>query len=133
MDTLSFDTIKIIARIVAIFYTTLTVGLLLNRDFYKSEFAKLLDNFGFVFMDAFWALVIGCTLIYWHNMWVLDWPLLITLFGWSGLIKGIVLVAFPGTVVENTKSILQSDNFDKILLPPLLIVAALFGYLGFLA
>ncbi len=131
MDTLSFDTIKIIARIIAVFYATLAVGLLLNGDYYKREFAKLLDNFGFIFIEAFWAFIIGCTIVYCHNVWVMDWPLLITLFGWAGLIKGIVLIAFPSIIVENVKTVFQGDNFDKMLLPPLLIMIALFGYLGF--
>jgi len=33
-----------------------------------------------------------------HNVWVLDWPVVITILGWTTLLKGIEKVAFPDRV-----------------------------------
>jgi hypothetical protein len=33
-----------------------------------------------------------------HNVWVLDWPVAITILGWTTLLKGIEKVAFPDRV-----------------------------------
>ncbi len=130
MDTLYVETIRIVARIAAVFCTTVAAGLLLNGDYYKRELEKLLDNFGIIFIDGFLSLAVGCTLIYYHNVWVMDWPLLITLAGWGGLIQGIIAVAFPN-LLKHLKPLFQIDNIEKAFAFLLLVMAALFAYLGF--
>jgi len=37
----------------------------------------------------------GLAVILSHNVWVADWRVLITLFGWAALIKGIVSLVSP--------------------------------------
>ena len=130
MDTFHIETIQLIARILAVFCATAAAGLLLNSDYYKRELEKLLDNFGIIFIDGFLSLAIGCTLIYYHNMWVIDWPLLITLAGWGGLVQGIIAVAFPN-LLKHLKPLFKINNIEKAFAALLLVMAALFAYLGF--
>ncbi len=49
----------------------------------------------FIIIISFLAIVIGLLNIIVHNIWVFDWRIIITLFGWFALFKGISLFAFP--------------------------------------
>ncbi|MDN3641204.1 hypothetical protein QWY87_00720 [Lutimonas halocynthiae] len=49
----------------------------------------------FIIILAFLGIIIGLLNILVHNLWVKDWRVIITLFGWFSLIKGISQFAFP--------------------------------------
>ncbi len=42
------------------------------------------------------GIIIGLLHILAHNLWVKDWRVIITVFGWFSLFKGISQFAFPG-------------------------------------
>lgn len=44
------------------------------------------------------TMLLGLVTVVAHNVWVWDWPVVITILGWSTLIKGIMKVGFPGIV-----------------------------------
>jgi len=56
------------------------------------EFAK--DD-KFMIILSVLAIIIGLLNIVAHNLWVKDWRLIITLFGYFSLIKGVSQFAFP--------------------------------------
>jgi hypothetical protein len=56
------------------------------------EFAK--DD-KFVIILSVLAIIIGLLNIVAHNLWVKDWRIIITLFGYLSLIKGVSQFAFP--------------------------------------
>lgn len=42
--------------------------------------------------------LLGLVTVVVHNVWVLDWPVAITILGWVTLFKGIEKIAFPERV-----------------------------------
>ena len=44
------------------------------------------------------TLLLGLATVVAHNVWVWDWPVVITILGWSTLIKGVMKVGFPGQI-----------------------------------
>jgi len=51
------------------------------------------------------GIIIGLLHILAHNLWVKDWRIIITLFGWFSLLKGISQFAFPGFANKWIKNI----------------------------
>ena len=49
----------------------------------------------FLFIVSFIAIIIGLINILLHNIWTSDWRIIITLFGWGALFKGIMFFSFP--------------------------------------
>ena len=41
------------------------------------------------------GVVAGLLVILTHNVWEMSWRVIITLFGWMALFKGIIYIAFP--------------------------------------
>ena len=57
-------------------------------------------SFGLTY--GFLSLFLGLTSVLLHNVWEPNWQVLITIFGWLALIKGIIVIAWP-EVSKNTK------------------------------
>jgi hypothetical protein len=49
---------------------------------------------------SMFAIILGLLNITAHNLWVADWRLIITLFGWIAFAKGITLFAFPEVALK---------------------------------
>lgn len=124
------ETSLLIAKILCIIYLTVGIGLVLNRSYYKNAFIELLENKAFLFLGGWIAIVAGVSLINYHNLWVNDWRVIITLIAWIALIKGILLFAFPKIMPLYKPLFLRPRVLDFITL--LVVVLGLFfGYLGF--
>jgi len=68
---------------------------------------EMTDNKAFVISTGYITLLMGLVTVILHNVWVADWRIVITILGWSTLIKGIIKVGFPEQIHR------QSQRFKK--------------------
>jgi drug/metabolite transporter (DMT)-like permease len=54
----------------------------------------------FTILISFLAIIIGLLNILFHNIWEANIRLVVTLFGWLALLKGIMLLTFPRTTTK---------------------------------
>ena len=120
----------LIAKTAALAYLSIGVGILLNGSYYKRGFEKIVDNFGMLFISGIMALVVGYMIVLYHNIWEKDWRLLITLFGYAALIKGMMLLAFP-SMLSLYKPLLKLPNIDKLIAALALLLGGVLAYFGF--
>lgn len=108
------------------------VGMLTNPKFIKDIIKDFSDSTANVFFGGLICLAIGFPLITFHNIWSLNASIIITIFGWIALIKGLMLVMFPIFTTNMYKGVLAKEN--KIYISyGVLIVGVILLYLGFLA
>jgi len=91
-------------------------------DFEKSQ--------GLTLVTGFFLLVIGAVLVQYHNIWVKDWTVLITIIAWAVLIKGVLLVAVPRSFLSFSRQFVFNQKNSGIVVIGL---GLLFGYFGFVA
>jgi hypothetical protein len=51
-------------------------------------------------LPAILTISLGLASVLLHNVWELNWQLIITIFGWSALLKGIYLFIFPKSILK---------------------------------
>jgi predicted MFS family arabinose efflux permease len=116
-----------VAKIIALLY--LAAGVAALRG--VINFAKIVDDYdkspAFTFMSGLFALILGMLLIKYHNIWVKDWTVLITIFGWAAAIKGVLFIAFPDSL-KLFKGMFKVTKAWGVLM---LLIGVLFGYFGF--
>lgn len=54
----------------------------------------------FAILASFLAIIIGLLNILFHNIWEANWTIIITLLGWTALLKGIVMFIFPVKAIQ---------------------------------
>ena len=120
-----------IARVAAVIYLSIGIGLFIDGDYYKKSFDKMLGDPGTMYLGGFIALIIGFLIVSLHNHWVKDWRVLVTLIGWIGLIKGVALLAVPGPMLDFSRKLIKGMNMNFIAVFAITFGAVL-GYFGFM-
>lgn len=93
------------------------------RDFDHESFARLIAGCA--------GIGVGVALILSHNVWAWNYQGLITLFGWTALIKGLSYLLLPKHAVNFTKSMMKTKSQMQVFLGATLIVGLYLLYSGF--
>lgn len=56
---------------------------------------EMTEDKAFVISTGYITLIMGLVTAILHNVWVADWRVVVTLLGWSTVIKGIQKIGFP--------------------------------------
>lgn len=120
----------LIARIISIIYLSAALGAWFNADRYRRVSDDIFLNAGLSYLTGFWALVIGFLMVHYHNAWVNNWTVLITITGWLALVKGIVIIVFPQFAHRLSESLFTGLGMRIFPLAGILM-GLLFGYFGF--
>ena len=118
----------LLAKIFAAVYLAAGLSILINPKFYPKIMDDMLKNVAVMYLYGFIAVVFGVFMATYHNFWVKDWTVVITLFGWGALLKGFMILVFPNTL-KVWKPMFSTRYFAVIALT----IAIFFGYYGFFA
>lgn len=123
----------LLARLIGPYCIIVALGVLLNRKTYQRAIEDFFKNAALVYIGGILALIFGLLVTLIHNIWAANWTVLITIFGWSGIIKGAWIIIFPNTLV---RFIAAYQKKPALLMINLLLVLAIgavltfFGYFG---
>lgn len=120
----------LVARIAAISYLAISVALLIG----ELKGAQLIESFeksrGLTLITGFLSLILGAILIQYHNVWVANWRVLVTIIAWASFVKGVLYIAFPAAMFKLTKRMMINENIWGLFA---LALGLLFAYFGFVA
>ncbi len=117
-----------VAKMVSLAYLAIGVAALsgtLNLKKLADDFTK---SSGLTLVSGLMTMVAGVALVQYHNFWVKDWTVLVTIVGWACLLKGIMLIVYPD-YLSSLKPIYKNA---KLLGLVILVLGLVFGYFGFL-
>ena len=120
-----------IFQLFSLAYIAVGVGILINPDFYKKVYQDFIDNGMALYFGGFTALAIGYLLVTFHNVWEMDWHVIITIFGWIALIKGMLILVRPQAIIAIAKVFVNNEKALKIEAIVVLLIGLLFSFLGF--
>lgn len=127
------ETSQLLARIIGPYMLIASIGLFVSRNLY----VKIIDDLRgqtmlMLTMGAF-VLIMGLVLLQFHNVWTLDWRVLVTVIGWIMVIKGVLAMIAPDILMK------VANNYvgNPALLNIQAVLAGLFGaymsYQGYFA
>ncbi len=82
----------------------------------------------FVISTGYILLLMGLVTVILHNVWVWGWPLVITVIGWSTLLKGVGKTGFPDLIHQQAQRFKNRQWLSAFLL---LILGAWLLWVGF--
>jgi hypothetical protein len=100
----------LIAKIASVVYLSAALGAVVNRDYYRRVLDDAFKNAALTYFMGFTAAVLGLLMVNFHNIWVRDWTVLVTILGWLALLKGVLIIAFPKFVQSYSKLILEGNG-----------------------
>jgi len=121
----------LIAKILGPYCVIVAIGLMFNLKFYLRMIEDFFKNAALIYLGGIMALIIGIVIVLFHNVWVAGWPIIITIFGWGGLIKGIWLIVFPNSVGKITQVYQKKPALLRIHMIIILVVGLLLSAKGY--
>lgn len=87
-----------LGRALGVYLLIISLSMLLNPRVFYNTFQQWSQQPGVITLTAFISIMLGILMVLVHNVWVLDWRIVVTLIAWLILIKGIVRLNFPHAV-----------------------------------
>lgn len=109
------------------------LGFLVNRRAFQEMVSDFLESTGIIVMSGMLALVMGLAIVNAHNVWVADWPVIITIFGWLAVIGGVMRITMTDTVRSIARAMLGYTHFINAEAIILILLGAYLSYVGYLA
>lgn len=124
------DSSMFLAQLFGLLYFVMGIGMLTNQAQFKKVFTDMTTSATFQYLCGMIAVVSGFAIVTFHNIWVRDWVVLVTLMGWASLIKGVLLLVAPGMIVSKAKFWMNRMQLCAVCV---LILGLVLGYFGFIA
>lgn len=108
------------------FMTVAGLALLLNPKRLQKMAGDYMKNDGLIWIGGILALLIGLIIVRMHNVWEQNWTVLITIFGWLALVKGLCLMLCPDCFQGWMKWWMAKDTTKLVVAGLIYLVLGLF-------
>ncbi len=111
------------------------VGLALppKVQMFRTILQEFIQSAALLYLAGFFGLLGGLALILTHNVWVLDWRLIITLIGWITVVRAMITILQPEWIVMAGTAILRHQSILLSAAVANLIVGMVLSYFGYAA
>lgn len=96
-----------LATVIGWYLVIVSLYMLLRREQVAAVMLDVLQQRGLFFVMAIITLIIGLLLVASHNVWVMGWPVIITLFGWLVLVAGVMRLVCSETASQMARSFID--------------------------
>ncbi|RDI43422.1 DUF2065 family protein [Aquicella lusitana] len=120
-----------LAKALGIYLVIIGIAMFINASRFKTMVDDIADNPALLFLTGILALIVGILLVISHNIWQMDWRVVITVIAWLSLIKGVVRVLFPLTATEWSAKFIQNNSAYYISAFITLLLGIFLSYFGF--
>jgi hypothetical protein len=120
-----------LARLIGPTLLAIGIGMIVNREGYREMAREFLASRALIYLAGLLALVPGLAIVLTHNVWVADWRVLITLFGWLAVIGGVFRLLFPQEVTRIGSRMIAAQNYMTIGGAVVLVLGAVLSFYGF--
>lgn len=120
-----------LAFVIGSYLLLVNLAYLLNRPYYRKFMSDCGGLDALIYMSGTVGIIFGLLILTCHNIWVRDWPVLITIVGWVSLLQGIGKLYFPEHICKYAKQLHGKSNYWVLSLVWMLIGIYLI-YEGFL-
>ncbi|PIU88084.1 hypothetical protein COS64_04710 [archaeon CG06_land_8_20_14_3_00_37_11] len=107
-----------------------SLSLLVKQKVLGKLFAEM-KNEAIMYFGGIFSLVVGIAMVLAHNVWVLNWQVIITILGWLSLLKGLDVLFLPKRMKTRWAKMEKKQWF--IIFLSLLIFGLILIYFGFTA
>ena len=108
------DTSIFLAKLMGPIFVIIGVGLFLNRERYLAVVDEVILSKTLLYVFGVMALTGGLAVLLTHNVWVWDWPVVITIIAWLMVVRGSLRIVIPQQIEAIAKG--MTDQLPTLLL-----------------
>lgn len=96
-----------LATILGWYLVIIGLFVLFRQNIVKPIMEDILSQRALLFIMALITLMVGLLLVLSHNVWVMEWPVIITILAWMILVGGILRLFAPEYVIRMGRRFLK--------------------------
>ena len=89
-----------VAHALGWFIIMISLLLLFKYEHIRTVMQDVIIHPGLFFVFALFTVVIGLLMVTTHNIWLMNWQVLVTIFSWIILFSGLIRLACPNTAMR---------------------------------
>ena len=121
-----------LGRLIGLFLLIAALSMFLDRDSVIEMASALIDDRALLLIVGLIALGIGLALVLGHNVWSGGlFPLIVTLFGWSQLLRGLALLLLPAETQVAFFQLMRLEDLFYVYAGIPLVLGAYLAYASF--
>jgi uncharacterized membrane protein len=97
-----------LARLIGPVMLAVGIGVFVNGQVYRMLADEFLRSRALIYLSGLLTMSVGMALILTHNVWVANWPVLITVLGWLAAIGGAFRIVMPQGTEKVGRAMLNS-------------------------
>ena len=109
------------------------IGVLINQKYYRGMTREFVASRPLFYIASIIGIVGGLAIVLVHNVWVLNWRVLITLLGWINLIRGAISVLMPEQSFAYGGRMMAGKHMPMIAGVIALLIGLTLCYFGYVA
>jgi hypothetical protein len=121
-----------LARLLGPFFLVVGLGVLINRAAVHAVVDEIAHNRALVFFGGVITFPAGLAIVLTHNMWVANWPVLITILGWLAMVTGAVRMLAPQEAIKFGRRFYDQPNAAVFAAGIWIAIGAILCFFGYL-
>jgi uncharacterized protein YjeT (DUF2065 family) len=122
------DTSILLAKLMGPMLLVMGLFVVTNPEQMRRIGREFLDSDALIFLSGVITLPVGLAIVATHNLWVTDWRVIITAFGWIAIVAGIARMVLPGPLKRIGEAMLEKPFMTTV---PGMLMTILGGYLAY--
>lgn len=100
-----------LAQVIGCYLFLVSLAMLVHQARFKKTMHDFLGNHSLVTLTGTMALVVGLLIVVSHNVWVGQWPVVITIVGWITLLQALMRIFFPEAYIKMMKDMMAKTGY----------------------
>ena len=117
-----------LAKLIGPVFVVMGIAILMDGKRLQSMAHEFIESDALIFLSGIITLPIGLAIVNTHNLWVMDWPVIITVLGWVTIAAGISRMTMPSVLKRIASTMIESTRYFVV---PGVVTALLGAYLSY--
>ncbi|HEY4255204.1 MAG TPA: hypothetical protein VGM34_02525 [Chlamydiales bacterium] len=100
-----------LAQAIGLFFLLISLSVLCRQAWWKKTTLDIIQSPAAMALSGILCLALGLLVVLTHNVWVADWHVVVTLFGWYMLAQGALRLFYPEAFARVKKTMLEDGKF----------------------
>ena len=101
----------ILAHIFGICFIVLGLSMVLNKSWTAIVVEEMANNQSVLWLAGLVTITMGSIIVVLNNSWIFGLPLFMSILGWLTLLKGAIILIFPGSSISYYRKINKGNIF----------------------
>ncbi len=102
------------AQVIGVYLFLISLAMLIHSARFKRTMNEFLGHSALMSFAGGVSLIFGLVIVVSHNIWVTEWPILITIIGWILIVQGVMRIMFQETTIKVWKDMMSSTAYTLL-------------------